>query len=91
MAVRINQFTGIRRGASNETFPVPDGYNGGETMASAGESAAMAAKTRYVEVAATESISIDGYGAGSVAYVFANTVAYFPAAEGQTFTWSVLS
>jgi hypothetical protein len=91
MPVRINQLSTIRRGSSNEEFPVPDGYIGGQTMASAGASSAMAAGTRFVEVAATESISINGYGDGSTCYVFANTVAYFPAKEGQTFTWSVLS
>lgn len=88
MAVRINQLSGIRHGANNEDFPIPHGYLGGQTMASAGESNAVAAKTRYVEVATTEDITIDGYGSGSVCWVFANTTAYFPAAEGQTFTWS---
>lgn len=89
MAARINQFSTIRRGNSNEEFPVPDGYITGQTMASAGASAAMSAGTRFVAVSADQDIVIDGFGAGSVCWVFAGTTEYFPAAQGQTFTWSV--
>lgn len=91
MSVRINQFTDIVQSNNNAALPIPRGYLTGETVASAGESAAMHEGVRFVEVAARVDIQIDGHGAGSVCWVFANTVAYFPAKSGQTFTWSALT
>lgn len=89
MPVRITQLRTVKRGGNNETFPIPDGHQGGQTMASAGTSAPVGASTSQVEISTTENIAINGYGAGSEVWMAANETRWFPAVAGQTFTWSV--
>lgn len=88
MPIRINQLRTVKRGINNEAFPVPDGYQGGQTMAAPGTSDPVGNSTSQVEISTTENITIDAYGAGSVVWMFANETRWFPAAPGQTFTWS---
>jgi hypothetical protein len=91
MPVRLTFLTSIRQTDQNDKLPVPAGAVGGQTMATAGSSDPTPARAAFVEVSTTESIAINGYGSGTEAWMFANETRWFPATEGQTFTWSVRS
>lgn len=88
MSVRLTFLTTVRKSDQNDALPVPAGAVGGQTMATGATSNAAPNKSAYVEVNTTENITIDGYGSGSVVWMFANETRWFPAEPGQTFTWS---
>lgn len=86
MKVTINSFSKLLRDLNREELPIPGDYVSTQTMTAVGTCTAMPAGVIGVEVVTDTAITINGYGGSSSRLMPANSVAYFPAVEGQTFT-----
>lgn len=85
MLVTVNSFAKCMMSQNGVAIPVVGDNRSSEDITAAGNTTALPAGVIGVEIATDTAITINAYGAGTNRYMPANSVAWFPAVEGQVF------